>query len=100
MALNFKMSTHRKDRDWIVIHVSGDFDGMSAWELIHKMNEYSETCGKIEINTSGLKELVPFGLKVFLSHAALFRKSPSRYVVTGPKAMFLSGTSPFEPLRA
>ncbi|GAB6095823.1 hypothetical protein JCM14469_20760 [Desulfatiferula olefinivorans] len=99
MALNFKINTQRKDKGRIEIHMSGDFDGMSAWELIHKMTEYSGTCDLIEVNTNGLRELVPFGRKVFTTNAAPLSKSPSRYVITGPMASFFSESGPFGPMR-
>lgn len=94
MALNFKMDTRKKKDNNIEICLSGDFDGMSAWELIHKINEYSECCDLIELNTHGLKDIIPFGRRVFEVQAKPLNKSRSRYVVTGPGATMFSECIP------
>ena len=99
MALNFKIKTSKVDNERIVIRMSGDFDGSSAWELIHKMNEYSETYEVIEVDTDGLKELIPFGRSTFMSHGKSLRQTPSRFVVTGGYAPYFSELSLFEPVR-
>lgn len=99
MAVNFKLNTSKKDKERIVISMSGDFDGMSAWELIHKMREYEGMCELIEVNTNGLKELIPFGRNVLMANAKPSRKSRSRYVVTGLNAAFFSDFQPFETMR-
>jgi hypothetical protein len=95
MALNFKIITQKQNRDSIVIHLSGDFDGTSAWELIHTLNDYSGRYDLIEVSTHGLKELVPFGCSTLEKNAGPLKKTSSRYVVTGPKAPLLSNAAPF-----
>lgn len=95
MALNFRINTRKHNNQRIVIDLSGDFDGTSAWELIHTLNDYSGHFELIEVNTDGLKELVPFGKNIFEKHAGPLKKSSSRYVFTGPMAMSLSNEEPF-----
>lgn len=100
MADNFKMSTEKKGGDWIVIRMSGDFDGMSAWELIHKMHEFSGQYYLVEVDTSGVTEMVPFGYKTFAVNVKSLKKSPSTFVVTGDFAPYLSDSLMVEAQRA
>jgi anti-anti-sigma regulatory factor len=90
MAANFRMSTRKKEKGRIVIQMSGDFDGSSAWELIHKLNECSGKNDVIEVDTDGLKTLAPFGKDILISHLSPIGKSVPRYVITGSNADFLS----------
>ena len=67
MAHNFKISIHRKI-DNLYIRLIGDFDGSSAWELINAIRENLNNFKFIQIDTSKLKKVYPFGREVFKSN--------------------------------
>lgn len=86
MAMNFRISTGRKDADLIVLRLSGDFDGSSAWELINVMSAYTGKKTAMEVDTSGLKTLVPFGKSTWMTHGTPLIRSFSHFSFTGRKA--------------
>jgi hypothetical protein len=67
MAQNFKISIHRTF-DNLYIRLMGDFDGSSAWELINAIRENLNNFKFIQIDTSKLKKVYPFGREVFKSN--------------------------------
>jgi hypothetical protein len=67
MAHNFKICFHRKI-DSLSIRLMGDFDGSSAWELINAIRENLSNAKFIQIDTSKLKKVYPFGREVFKSN--------------------------------
>lgn len=93
MALNFRMDTYRENSGRIVIRLSGDFDGSSAWELVHKLREQRGKAELVKLDTRGLKTLVPFGRNVFLAHTGKKRHNAdiTSFVVCGPYAEDLGG---------
>ena len=97
MAVNFRMNTRRKDHNRMVIRISGDFDGNSAWELVNMLFEQSGKYDVVELDTHGLKRLLPFGKNILLAQAAPLRKSKTPYVVSGPYAEVLTGSGLFRP---
>ncbi len=99
MAVNFKMSTTRKDNKRMIIRMSGDFDGTSAWELVHKLQEEAGNFDVVELDTRGIKNLVPFGRQTFLVQAAPLKKMKKTLLVSGPYADDLVGSDPVRPGR-
>ncbi|MFA6012215.1 MAG: hypothetical protein WC799_19645 [Desulfobacteraceae bacterium] len=95
MAVNFKMDTHKKEKKRMIIRMSGDFDGNSAWELVHKLVEQSGKFDVVELDTHGLKKMLPFGRNVFLSQAASLKKTKTPFLVSGPYADDLTGPGMF-----
>ncbi len=93
MAVNFRMNAHKKDNRRMTIRLSGDFDGSSAWELVHMLLEHSGKVDLVELDTRGLKTLVPFGRNVFLAQTGAIKRKPGRtlFVVSGPYADELGG---------
>jgi hypothetical protein len=67
MANNFKISIHRKI-DNLYLRPMGDFDGSSAWELINVIRDNLNNFKSIQIETSKLKKVYPFGRDVFRSN--------------------------------
>lgn len=100
MAVNFRMNTTKKQNRRMTVRLSGDFDGNSAWELVHMLFEQSGKFDVVELDTHGLKTIVPFGRNVFLAQAGpLNRKSKTPIVVSGPYAEDLTGAMTPRPLR-
>jgi len=75
--------------------MSGDFDGNSAWELVHKLVEQSGKFDVVELDTHGLKKMLPFGRNVFLSQASSLKKTKTPFLVSGPYADDLTGPGMF-----
>jgi hypothetical protein len=64
MASNFKVSVSRTA--WaVVLCPTGDFDGTSAFELLHLMNKSCSSMTKAVIQTDGLKAIYAFGRDIF-----------------------------------
>lgn len=82
MAANFRMTRRRKKHN-LYLKLSGDFDGMSAMELIQVLEENAETSKKIYIDTEGLCRLLPFGQDVFLKHFAISAASSKKLIFKG-----------------
>lgn len=85
MASNFRMSL-RKDRESVRIHLRGDFDGASAFQLIHVLKNHSRTCKKILINTGSLKEVHLFGKNVFRQNLEFLNRQSCALSFTGRRA--------------
>ena len=64
MASNFQVFSN-KNRDSLHLHMYGDFDGMSASELIDALKKQSSDYFEVFIDTSNLDTIHPFGLDVF-----------------------------------
>jgi ABC-type transporter Mla MlaB component len=86
MAQNFKISIHRKI-DNLSIRLMGDFDGNSAWELINAIRENLNNSKFIQIDTSKLKKVYPFGREVFKSNLLSVKDRRIRIQFSGPNAL-------------
>ena len=64
MASNFRILLQQKS-DNLHVKLCGDFDGSSAYELIHAIKNLKGNPRNIYIHTSRLSCLYPFGLDVF-----------------------------------
>ena len=64
MASNFQIYSF-KTRDSLHLKLTGDFDGSSAYELIHTLTEHGKDFYEIFIDTNDLKTIHPFGKDVF-----------------------------------
>ena len=63
MALNFQILSF-KTRDSLHLKLTGDFDGSSAYELIHTLTEHGKDFYEIFIDTNELKNIHPYGTEV------------------------------------
>jgi anti-anti-sigma regulatory factor len=61
----------------------GDFDGSSAWQLIHMIKQRATGLRKIIIHTSGISSLHPFGWEVFQKESQNFKRLNNNLVFTG-----------------
>jgi hypothetical protein len=64
MSANFKITTYKNNNE-LNIDLAGDFDGNSAWELIHAITRHDPGEGDIIIHTNKLGRVIPFGQAMF-----------------------------------
>jgi hypothetical protein len=72
MASNFQIFSF-KNRNSLHLRLSGDFDGGSAYELIHTLTEHSKGFYEIFIDTNDLKSIHPYGREVFQKRLGTFK---------------------------
>ena len=82
MAKNFRISSRRKGNS-IHLRLSGDFDGMSAMELIYAIKDHTGSAETIYVETDGLCALLPFGRDVFQKHLCFSPHKSQKLVFTG-----------------
>lgn len=82
MAKNFRITSRRKGRA-VHLRLSGDFDGMSAMELIYAIKDHSGSADTIYIETDDLCALVPFGRDVFQKHFCFPPHNSRKLIFTG-----------------
>ena len=92
MAGNFKISA-RKFGGALQIDLAGDFDGSSAFELIHILEEKGQGVSKAFIHTAGLKHIYPFGRDIFHKHLRALNDQEMDIVFSGEKASQLASRS-------
>ena len=85
MANNFKVIC-RKERDTLHIHLKGDFDGMSAYQLLRVLKVHAGMVEKILINTASLKVIHLFGKNVFYRNLEFLHRQPCLLLFTGQRA--------------
>jgi len=76
MATNFKIFSH-KNSDNLHLKLMGDFDGSSAYELIHTLEKYHDNTGRVFIHTCALSSVHPFGLNIFQKNNSIKKLSQS-----------------------
>lgn len=82
MADNFRITSHRKE-DGLHFHLTGNFDGTAAMELIYTIAEHNASAQRIFIETDGLNVLLPFGRQVFLKRLSLIPAVCQKVMFTG-----------------
>ena len=82
MATNFRIFPSRA-KNTLYLNLRGDFDGMSAMELICAITDNVAWAKKIYIQTDGLKSLLPFGCDIFQKKLALCGPASKKIVVRG-----------------
>lgn len=85
MANNFRISCRRK-KDSLHVRLKGDFDGTSAYQLLHVLKDHSSAYRKILVNTGSLKEVHLFGKTVFRRNLDFLNRQPCDLLFTGQKA--------------
>ena len=76
MAPNFKIFSHQNS-DNLHLKLMGDFDGSSAYELIHTLEKYNDNTGRVFIHTCALSSVHPFGLNIFQKNGSIKKLSQS-----------------------
>jgi hypothetical protein len=84
MATNFKIYVHRNSEN-VHLKLFGDFDANSAYELLDALNTCNHA-SKVFIHTSCLKQILPFGRKVFNKNLNLLHNRSASYLFTGEHA--------------
>ena len=89
MALNFKINIKRTN-DNLRLHLMGDFDGSSAFELIHTIRDNQKNSKCVQIDTCKLQRVFPFGQDVFNHHLLNVKDKRIRIEFIGPNALQIS----------
>jgi hypothetical protein len=93
MATNFRISVHRNGEN-LHLRLMGDFDGISAHELLENLKRYSYRTSKVFIHTNCLGDIHPFGLNVFHTHLDVLKGISLELVFTGKHASQLAPEKP------
>ena len=78
MAKNFKIKQQKTNKKTLQLELYGDFDGTSAWELIHILND-TVKFSTITINTTNIGKIYPFGTETLLNYS--FSRSKDKRVI-------------------
>ena len=89
MAKNFKISPY-SNGGTLYLKLGGDFDGISAHELIDILKREGVRYPKIFIDTGGMSDIHPFGVDVFHSYFDRLKGSSVEFVFTGKNAVRLA----------
>jgi hypothetical protein len=89
MASNFGIEVD-KNSDGFGLKLAGDFDGTSAYELIHAIKKLPEKTVKLYIYKNALKTIHPFGLDIFHKFVRSRNGQSAKIVFTGNSASQLS----------
>ena len=83
MASNFQVFLNR-NRDSLHLHMYGDFDGISAYELINALKQHdNEEYWEVFIDTNDLNKIHAFGIDVFQKKVNLLGKNNRNLVFIG-----------------
>jgi len=82
MAANFRMTQSRR-KNSLHLKLSGDFDGSSAMELVHMLEEITGEAQKIYIETDNSCSIRPFGRDVFLKNFSISAWSSKKFIFMG-----------------
>jgi hypothetical protein len=93
VARKFEISVHRNDEN-IHLKLAGDFDGISAHELLDVLKKYCSQSSRIFIHTSCLRSIHPFGQNVFHTSLPLLKDQSAELVFTGDNAVQLASERP------
>ena len=93
MATNFRISVHRNSEN-LHMKLMGDFDGISAHELLAALKKYSHHSSKIFIHTACLGDINPFGVRVFQGNLNVLNGYPLTLIFTGENASRLTPEKP------
>jgi hypothetical protein len=74
MASNFQLFLN-KNRDGLHFHMYGDFDGISAYELINALKKHNKDYFEVFIDTNDLNKIHAFGIEVFQKKINLVAKN-------------------------
>jgi hypothetical protein len=89
MAGNFKISFRQKKRR-LYLKLSGDFDGSSAFELLHFLKENCSKYRKVFVRTTYLTNIHRFGRDVLLNNLR-FLPCHSHIIFCGENALAFAG---------
>ena len=93
VARKFEISVHRNDEN-IHLKLAGDFDAISAHELLDVLKRYCSRSSRVFIHTSCLRTIHPFGQSVFHANLPLLNGQSTELVLTGDNALQLAPEKP------
>jgi len=73
MASNFQIYSF-KTKNSLHLKLTGDFDGSSAYDLIHTLTKHSKGVYEIFIDINDLNSIHPFGREVFQKKLGALKK--------------------------
>jgi len=82
LASNFQLS-FQQSRGRLNLSLCGDFDGSSAFEIIHTLSEHGQKFNQVFIDTENLDTIYPFGKDVFLKNFRILCKKINQLIFTG-----------------
>ena len=88
MASNFKVQVQKR-KDDLHLLLEGDFDGDSAHQVIRLIGNGCRS-GRVFIHTNGLREIHPFGRKVFQKNLSAYCKDGHHLVFMGRKSSLIA----------
>lgn len=93
MVRKFEISVHRNDEN-IHLKLAGDFDGISAHELLDMLKRYCSRSSRVFIHTSRLRSIHPSGQNVLHTNLPLLKGQSAELVFTGDNAVQLAPERP------
>jgi anti-anti-sigma regulatory factor len=82
MAQNFDISVEKTGYGFS-LKLRGEFDATSAYELVYTIKKLADKGMRVNVNTSELKKIDPFGLEVFNKAIRFGGRNPARIVFEG-----------------
>ena len=82
MASNFQLF-HYQNRDTLHLHMHGDFDGTSAYELINALKNQIKKNLAIFIDTNDINQIHAFGIDVFQNNLNVTVKNKVNLIFIG-----------------
>jgi len=85
MATNFRIAASRNG-ETLHLKLMGDFDGISAHELLDTLKKRVVHASRIFLDTNNLKDIYPFGLNVFYTNLHTLKDRSVELIFTGENA--------------
>jgi hypothetical protein len=89
MGSEFRISVHKNDQE-IHLKLAGDFDGISAHELLDVLKSCDNRPSRVFVHTGSLRDIHPFGRTVFHSNLSMLKGRSMNLIFTGQKASQLA----------
>jgi hypothetical protein len=89
MGRKFRISIHKNDQD-IHLRLAGDFDGISAHELLDVLKWCGNCPSRVFVHTGSLRDIHPFGRNVFHGNLTILKGRSMKLIFTGEKASQLA----------
>ena len=89
MASNFRISRYHNGAD-LHLKLVGDFDGSSAKELLNVLENSHIHKNRVIVHTDGLKDIHPFGRRIFQEELLRINRSSVDVIFEGEKGALAS----------
>lgn len=88
MAENFQITIRHEDGA-LYFGLWGDFDGISAVELVYTLREKARVNRKIYVETDGISQVLPFGKHLLQAHFDLYPSLTGKVIFLGKNGLKL-----------